>query len=539
MVTGSAGCRCFIGERGGHILTGLRLAVGLFVFCAFTAPALAAPSSLGTGTKSGERTSLRQEQHASIEPGEQPLSPLEVISLVSEELEVVSSGACLPDRFFASYSGQSARRIEYRSGVGRVEALVSCQQQAMVRLEIYPNGQEDLRYLVLFEEATVAVEHMATEPAGWRRQCDGSECAGGLDRATAESWRRELADVSRVASAVQELAATWRVPRGGVRPAPALPLFNAGGAPHPVVFARQGRIWRIVPDGSEALDTGISVAPPSNVIRVGGRFSHGSEAPALSPDRRQLAYLEGGSLYISDLEGGEPEEVLSSREGRRAIVINSWTPDGQGLLAYVEDTRSHRGGYRRVDGDSHRASELSLEDRAIVWSADGSAVLFDRATNRGFTLYREPISGGSAEAIATSTGCNAFRPLSAAAGVLAYLEDNNLCTLPDRGGRSEIVARSEGNAEFIRPVVSPDGTRVAFFWERPDRDGLVHLAVVELESREIRRVTPCTNRCEFQWYDPEHLLFTDSQGRLVLVDLEGQEMQLSQGARLVGIGRPM
>ena len=79
-------------------------------------------------------------------------------------------------------------------------------------------------------------------------------------------------------------------------------------------------------------------------IEMPGPFA---EAPAFSPDGKDLAFISGPGflsedVYIAPVAGGKPRPVTSLRSQMSGVT---WTPDGRGVLAVVEAQDSRGAAY--------------------------------------------------------------------------------------------------------------------------------------------------------------------------------------------------
>jgi TolB protein len=133
----------------------------------------------------------------------------------------------------------------------------------------------------------------------------------------------------------------------------------------------------------------------------------------------------------------------------------AWSPDGT-RLAYAS------GGdiwLIKFDGQGARQLTAGPEvDSRPTWREDGRLIAFQRGSNEIRTMnpegwYQQRLTTGKHPAYSPS------------GGVLAFVKDNDLCTMPAAGGAVTVIRRAEGHA-CQNPAWSPGGTQLVY-----DREG--------------------------------------------------------------------
>src|SRR5262249_32787843 len=140
------------------------------------------------------------------------------------------------------------------------------------------------------------------------------------------------------------------------------------------------------------------------------------QAPAQSPDGKQLAFSSLTRLYTKQIPGGKPERATA---GDAREYQPTWSPDGQ-WLAYV--TWSPEGGHIwkvRAGGTEppRQLTSLPAFYRDPAWTADGSQIVALRAARQqrleglmafgpppGLDLISIPAGGGDAKLIVPARG---------------------------------------------------------------------------------------------------------------------------------------
>jgi|GEM_PF-2771589 len=182
-------------------------------------------------------------------------------------------------------------------------------------------------------------------------------------------------------------------------------------------------------DGTRtSLGTG-DVAPDYVAAIVEGRpgdWSRLASSLAWSPDRSQIAYVDGTSLYTVNVEDGE-RSLLSDAFGLKIIGID-WSPDGTQLMVHDWD-RNLVDTVRVMNADGSDPHVLVHDEKAEVreasWSPTGDRIVYE------FGLH-----GMELRTVA-----------------------------PDGSDPVKVFDRSGGcptDSDDTRPVWAPDGTQVAY-----------------------------------------------------------------------------
>lgn len=91
-----------------------------------------------------------------------------------------------------------------------------------------------------------------------------------------------------------------------------------------------------------------------------------NQMPTWSPDGTQIAFIAGNSLYITDIDGGDPTRIVSADSNP------DWSPDGT-LIAYGWDNDVY---VVNIDGTDARAITSRYDSGQPAWSPDGTQIAF-------------------------------------------------------------------------------------------------------------------------------------------------------------------
>ena len=209
-----------------------------------------------------------------------------------------------------------------------------------------------------------------------------------------------------------------------------------------------------------------------------------------SPDGKQIAYLEGDTLWVADAAGKDPRAVETGVVRPAADVTGPvWSPDdteialstATQLLAVAADGSGSRSLF---DGDNANPS----------WSFDGSEVAFERGAPGPLTIWLVGRSGDAAHAAVAGTGNNRFPQWSPTANNLAFLSDRD-------GSYALYVERIDGGAAPAKlvsavqpgspPRWSPTGAQIAVAAAGECRRFGIYVVALQGPPRPARRSNQC------------------------------------------------
>jgi len=239
--------------------------------------------------------------------------------------------------------------------------------------------------------------------------------------------------------------------------------------------------------------------------------------PEFSPDGERIAFISdrGGAenIWIMDADGGEPQQVSEERD--HLLHNPAWTPDGEFIAA--------RKGY--VSARSIPAGSIWLYHR----SGGEGVELVER-------LHGEQSQKNIAEPAFSTDGRYMYYSVDTTEGrVWQYNKDANkgvfaIKRLDRETGETETVVAGPGGA--IRPVLSPDGGKLAFVRRNPteltsrlmvkDLESGIETTVVDEISRDMQETSGDRgNYPDFDWMPDGESLVLWSQGKLHEYGLDG------------------
>ena len=276
--------------------------------------------------------------------------------------------------------------------------------------------------------------------------------------------------------------------------------------------------------------------------------------PRFSPDGTRMAYVssvEGkNQIYVRWLDTGTTARVTDLERSPSNL---SWSPDGKHLAFTM---------FKPSKGPSFFS--LPRKPRGAEWA--GNAKVIDQMTYRfdgagylpnGHThVFVVPADGGSPRQVTTGnfnhTGTVAWMPDSSAVLVSANRyadwelnprEREIYAFALDGSGVTQLTSR-QGNDS--NPVVSPDGTRIAYTGN--DENGMSHqnasLYVMNLDGSGVQNLTPDLDRgvSTVQWNSDGtglYYAYNDAGKRLVaFTNLAGNGRIITNALGGTSLGRP-
>jgi Tol biopolymer transport system component len=226
-------------------------------------------------------------------------------------------------------------------------------------------------------------------------------------------------------------------------PAPDLLGFDSGG------------IWTVSPTG----------ARPRR-LAAGG-------APAVSPDRSEIAYVRGRSIALVGINGGHIRKVLDTRE-EYVSQGPVWIAGGRLAFSSITDPTDYdlwvadsRGGRLR------QLTNTPVNEGLPVWSPDHRSLAFVRSKSlaRFGSIWVSDATAANARRIAFG-GSPSWSPDGRG---LAFSSRRVVYSIAVAGGRPQRVASGES------PSWSPRGRKIAFVRE-------ARVLVVDLGARAVQRL---------------------------------------------------
>ena len=274
---------------------------------------------------------------------------------------------------------------------------------------------------------------------------------------------------------------------------PAVASAAYPGANGAIALARNGRIWVVQPNGTQA------------------NLARGYE-PAWSPDGTRIAYVRerrsGGrhngleTIWIMQADGSGKTRITSKH---RFSTSPSWSPDGTRL---VFASNSGTAGFELytigVEGVPAevpvRLTDSPGWEGHPTWSPDGTRIAFEVFSNFGPTtgIFRIGVvaaDGGDYTLMTPATTAFDLHPDWSPDSASLVFDSNrhnpgeadyDVYTMAADGGRVTRVTTAPGSARNAFPVWSPDGTKILYVHE--SRRGATTVRKSALDGAPVERV---------------------------------------------------
>jgi len=152
------------------------------------------------------------------------------------------------------------------------------------------------------------------------------------------------------------------------------------------------------------------------------RRFEGTDASA-SPDGTRLAYLRGGALYVSAVDGANEHAIASGIEPPSSDVTGPvWSPDGSRIAVAAGSSLV----LVRADGSLQRAiATVGTANDNPSWSPDGTTIAFERDTGTHWEIWTAAAGCDfcASPLISDAATDNRFPQFSPFTNMLAFISD--------------------------------------------------------------------------------------------------------------------
>jgi hypothetical protein len=299
-------------------------------------------------------------------------------------------------------------------------------------------------------------------------------------------------------------------------------------------------VWNIASSGKAKR----SKIMPSGMVE---ETMEGSTAPALSPNGKKLAYLQGNNLWIKNFPEGKPRKITQEGFGMGTPyepvfpLISGWSQDGTQLIYFlkhaepgeegVEDgpaleVKPLAYGYYLYDTTTAKTTSLTLEghyfcgwdsqNEALFQQSNGPAIVaFGLETGKREFTVQAPDTNDLGQFFMSFTGNEAL----ALVGVTGKW--SKIIRIDLAGGAVTDVSAQIEWGGLNWPSLSPSGKKTAWVQTVRDDEGAVGLFLL-VDKKVTLKVK---NVARYRWVDEEKIVLVDSlePGKLELLVIQASD----------------
>jgi Tol biopolymer transport system component/C-terminal processing protease CtpA/Prc len=246
-------------------------------------------------------------------------------------------------------------------------------------------------------------------------------------------------------------------------------------------------------------------------VQAQGEAGHAAESrpyfyePAISPDRREIAFVSGGDIWTVPSEGGEARLLISHPATESRPL---YSPDGR-RLAFIS-TRTGNGDIYVLNFDTGDLQRLTFEDgfeQLDSWSYDGRWVYFSTTAHdiaSSNDVYRVSAGGGTPMPVSADRYANewAAAPAPDGAGLAlvgrgysqwwrhghTHIDESEILLMRNQS-TSTYERLTAGGAKEIWPMWGDGGRSLYFMSDRSGAENIWKLAL----GGQPRQVTKFTD----------------------------------------------
>ncbi|MBU0595685.1 hypothetical protein KJ567_03265 [Candidatus Bipolaricaulota bacterium] len=251
-------------------------------------------------------------------------------------------------------------------------------------------------------------------------------------------------------------------------------------------------------------------------------LSIASVLSAHAADTDLIAYFHGDwgnlNIYTIPVGGGTPTQ-LTQNAGNN--LDPEWSPDGT-RLAFQSDRDGADAIYvMNADGsDPTRLSPAGVEGRHPSWSSDGTQILYTGA--RTVSIMNSDGTDSRTLIPASLGGWNAKWALGGSKIVFESDRDGDAEIFIMNADGSEITQLTNNDISDQHPILSPDGTLIAFNSSAPGRQDF-DLYIMNADGTDVRRITTATDHDEYpSWSsDGQQLVYAYGNAAIYVINIDG------------------
>ncbi len=270
-----------------------------------------------------------------------------------------------------------------------------------------------------------------------------------------------------------------------------------------------------------------------------GSLNGGSNDPLASPDGKQLAFIQKGSLLIRPMEGGKATAVVSGYL-HEDLLITGWSPDAGSLVYYLGPSQADDAPPSKVKTEKHFVYDLKsktsrgikLDGALCGWLPDGTMLVHsaEKGTVSSLALTADAApkvlikdAKDYGQIVVHSDG----RRIAASWNKFGSPGSSQLIAVDLADGKVTPLTKPGGWADFEWPRWSPSGKRTSWLARTGMKEDLPQ-SVLVVDGKEI---TKPANLQDYHWLTENTLVVVEAEALAVIDANTGKELGRKKTAK--------
>ena len=232
--------------------------------------------------------------------------------------------------------------------------------------------------------------------------------------------------------------------------------------------------------------------------------------------RTQISFVSNRSgakeIYMMEYDGTGQHALTANGS---ISITPSWSP-ADDRIAYTVWRPGPQVAITSAIGARHSFTQVTgVANSTPSWSGDGKSIVYSSRRDGNYEIYRADADGRNPRRLTSSPGIDISPVFNPATGrSIAFVSDRSgsqqIYTMNDDGTDVQRITDEGGDAE--NPAYSPDGSMIAFAWQKP-RSGAFDIFIYDTVGRRPIQLTFNAGNNERPTWAPDgkHIAFQSNR----------------------------